>query len=231
MRTEISVFLSHSSVPQSQDHSSSFTLTPREKHVTPICLTSSSPIYTLSIFLSAHTGYQQSEAIVTLELTSLLEAHDTAECIRKAAWFIQHHQSSCLMISMETRILSLIPPQIRFLNISFMACGENVKESSTAQIFSWQGDGPLKLSSSPRINFMTWEWTLCADNVFKGNHQGSLSCAHCCAVISPDFLERMQRAGWDSFVGVHKVVGTSARELMEDTLPWEAAVGSGLLVG
>jgi len=61
------------------------------------------------------------------------------------------------MISMETRILSPIPPQIRFLNISFMACGENVKESSTAQIFSWQGDGPLKLSSGPRINFMTWE--------------------------------------------------------------------------
>lgn len=31
------------------------------------------------------------------------------------------------------------PPQIRFLNISFMACGENLKESSTARIFSWQG--------------------------------------------------------------------------------------------
>lgn len=31
------------------------------------------------------------------------------------------------------------PPQIRFLNISFVACGENLKESSTVQIFSWQG--------------------------------------------------------------------------------------------
>lgn len=52
MRTEIFLFLSHSSVPQSQDHPSSFTLTPREKDVIPICLPSSSPIIRLSIFLS-----------------------------------------------------------------------------------------------------------------------------------------------------------------------------------
>lgn len=37
----------------------------------------------------------------------------------------------------------------------------------TEQIFSWQGGRPLKLSSGPRINFMTWEWTLCADNVIS----------------------------------------------------------------
>lgn len=115
MRTEFSVFLSHSSVPQSQDHSSSLTLTPREKHVTPICLTSSSPIYRPSVFLSAHTGYQQSEAIVTHESLPPCWRHMTQlMCIRKAAWFIRHRQSSCLMISMETRILSLIPLRLGF---------------------------------------------------------------------------------------------------------------------
>lgn len=97
------------------------------------------------------------------------------------------------------------PPQIRFLNISFVACGENLKESSTAQIFSWQGKSfeALKWSQNKLhdlgMNTMCWQHH--QFTALKATFRTAFLGAHCRVVIQTDFLDGRQRVKWNTSMG------------------------------
>lgn len=88
-------------------------------------------------------------------------------CIRKAAWFPQHPRISCPPELMETRrARSPIPLRLGFWTFPSWHVERIWRRAQQHRYFpgKWRA---LKLSSGPRINFMTWEWTLCAANVIS----------------------------------------------------------------
>lgn len=101
------------------------------------------------------------------------------------------------------------PPQTRFLNISFMACGENLKESSTAQIFSWQVKSfeALKWSQN-KLHDLGMNTMCCQRHQFtalKARFSGQLFLVPTAGLRSRQnakgWMERMQRVEWDTSMG------------------------------
>lgn len=128
-------------------------------------------------------------------------------------------------------------PQIRFLNISFMVCGKNLKGSSTAQIFSWQGKSYEALKQSQNklhdLGMSTMCWQRHQLAALKASFSGQLFLVPIAGLWSRQIFWKEWKglngtAPWDASVGVHAHI--HAHQGMGGAHLWKADVSWSFLV-